>query len=85
LIPTIEAVFRRLDEPLPLGYCNAGEIIAIGPGVTGFGIGDRVASNGPHAEIVAVPANLAARIPDGVADDAAAFTVIGAIDCRGCV
>jgi len=83
LIPTIEAVFRRLDEPLPLGYCNAGEIIAIGPGVTGFGIGDRVASNGPHAEIVAVPANLAARIPDGVADDAAAFTVIGAIGLQG--
>lgn len=81
--PTIETVFRRLDEPLPLGYCNSGEVIGIGAGVTGFAIGDRVASNGPHAEIVSVPANLAARIPAGVSHEAAAFTVVGAIALHG--
>jgi predicted dehydrogenase/threonine dehydrogenase-like Zn-dependent dehydrogenase len=83
LLPTLEAVFRKLDEPLPLGYCNSGVVIGIGEGVTGFQLGDRVASNGPHAEIVSVPANLAARIPDGVKGDAAAFTVVGAIGLQG--
>ena len=49
LLPTLEAVFNKLDEPLPLGYCNAGEVIAIGEGVYEFNVGDRVASNGAHA------------------------------------
>lgn len=83
LFPTVEAVFRKLDEPLPLGYCNAGTVLAVGDGVVGFAVGDRVASNGPHAEIVAVPANLAAKVPDAVSDEAAAFTVIGAIGLQG--
>jgi len=83
LTPTLSAVFRRLDEPIVLGYCHVGEVIAVGPGVTGFAVGDRVASNGPHAEYVAVPVNLAAKIPDGVSDDAAAFTVAGAIALHG--
>src|SRR5215217_4643562 len=43
LLPTLEAVFNKLDQPLPLGYCNAGEVIALGEGVTEFSIGDRVA------------------------------------------
>ena len=50
LVPTIDAVFKRLDEPLPLGYCNAGVVVDTGPGVTGFQVGDRVASNGKHGE-----------------------------------
>lgn len=83
LRPTLDAVFRRLDEPMPLGYSNAGEVIGVGPGVTGFAIGDRVVSNGPHAEIVAVPVNLVAKIPDGVDFEAAAFTVVGAIALQG--
>lgn len=83
LVPTLEAVFRRLDEPLPLGYCNAGEVIAVGEGVRGFAIGDRVASNGPHAEIVAVPENLCAKVPAIVSDEEAAFTVAGAIALQG--
>lgn len=81
--PTLEAVFRRLDEPLPLGYCNTGVVIGVGEGVAGFAVGDRVASNGPHAEIVAVPANLCARVPENVSDDEAAFTVAGAIALQG--
>lgn len=83
LIPTLEAVFNKLDEPLPLGYCNAGEVIAVGEGVTEFSVGDRVASNGHHAEIVCVPTNLVARIPDNVSYEEAAFTVIGSIGLQG--
>lgn len=83
LIPTLEAVFSKLEEPLPLGYCNVGRVIAVGEGVSEYAIGDRVASNGPHAEIVSVPKNLTAPIPDGVTDDEAAFTVIGAIALQG--
>lgn len=83
LMSTVEAVFRKLDEPLPLGYCNAGVVIGLGSGVAGFKLGDRVASNGPHAEVVSVPQNLVAKIPDNVSDEAAAFTVIGAIGLQG--
>lgn len=83
LLPTLETVFCRLDEPLPLGYCNVGRIIEMGRGVTGFRVGQRVAGNGPHAEMVLVPATLAAPIPDGVDDETAAFTVLGAIGLHG--
>lgn len=83
LLPTLETVFARLDQPLPLGYCNAGVVVDVGAGVTGFAKGDRVVSNGPHAEVVCVPQNLCARIPDGVSDEAAAFTVLGAIALQG--
>ena len=83
LLPTLEAVFNKLGEPLPLGYCNVGEVIAVGEGVSTFNIGDRVASNGAHAEFVCVPKNLIAKIPDTVTDDQAAFTVIGSIGLQG--
>jgi predicted dehydrogenase/threonine dehydrogenase-like Zn-dependent dehydrogenase len=83
LRPTVEAVFRKLGEPLPLGYCNAGEVIGVGPGVSGIKVGDRVISNGGHAEVVSVPENLVAKIPDGVDYEDAVFTVIGAIALQG--
>ncbi len=83
LKPTMDTVFRKLGEPLPLGYCNAGEVIAVGTGVNGFAVGDRVISNGNHAEVVCVPNNLVAKIPDGVSYEEAAFTVIGAIGLQG--
>lgn len=83
LLPTLEAVFNKLDEPLPLGYCNAGEVIAVGEGVSGFALGDRVASNGHHAEIVCVPKNLVAKIPDNVSYEEAAFTIVGSIGLQG--
>ena len=81
--PTIDAIFRKLSEPIPMGYCNVGEIIAIGEGINELKVGDRVASNGHHAEVVCVPKNLVARIPDNVSDDEAAFTVVGAIALQG--
>ena len=83
LKPTLDAVFNKLGQPLPLGYCNVGEVVAVGKGVTEFNIGDRVASNGNHAEYVLVPRNLAAKIPDNVTDEEAVFTVIGSIGLQG--
>jgi len=83
LLPTLESVFKRLNEPLPLGYCNSGFVVETGEGVSGFNVGDRVASNGSHAEYVSVPQNLVARIPEAVSDEEAAFTVIGSIGLQG--
>ena len=81
--PTINAVFNKLGQPIPLGYCNVGMVIAVGKGVDEFSIGDRVASNGPHAEIICIPKNLVSKIPDNVTDEEATFTVIGAIGLQG--
>jgi len=83
LRPTLEAVFNKLGQPLALGYCNVGKVVAIGNGVSEFSVGDRVSSNGNHAEYVCVPKNLVAKIPDNVTDEEAAFTVIGAIGLQG--
>ena len=81
--PTLDAVRNKLDQPLPMGYCNVGTVAEVGPGVVGFAVGDRVASNGRHAQMVAVPTNLCAKVPAGVSDDDAAFTVLAAIALQG--
>ncbi|NOZ33171.1 MAG: Gfo/Idh/MocA family oxidoreductase [Alphaproteobacteria bacterium] len=83
LLPTIETVFAKLNQPLPLGYCNVGAVLETGRGVSGFSVGSRVVSNGKHAEVVAVPKNLCALVPEGVTDDEAAFTVLGAVALQG--
>jgi len=83
LMPTIDTVRNKLDQPMALGYCQVGRVIGTGADVSGFAMGDRIASNGKHAEVVNVPLNLSARIPDSVSDDEAAFTVIGAIALQG--
>jgi predicted dehydrogenase/threonine dehydrogenase-like Zn-dependent dehydrogenase len=83
LLPTLENVFKRLEEPLPLGYCNVGTVVEIGNGVTGFCVGDVVASNGKHAEYVSVPEKLVAKVPKSVSPEEAAFTVIGSISLQG--
>lgn len=83
LLPTLDSVFNKLGEPLPLGYCNVGVVEEVGSGIKEFKVGDRVASNGNHAEYVCVPTNLAAKIPDDVTDEEATFTVIGSIGLQG--
>jgi predicted dehydrogenase/threonine dehydrogenase-like Zn-dependent dehydrogenase len=83
LVPTIETVFNKLDQPLPLGYCNVGTVVQIGAGVPGFILGDRVVSNGKHAEVVSVPTNLCAKVPDVVSDEEAVFTIIGSVALQG--
>nr|WP_246853938.1 bi-domain-containing oxidoreductase [Vibrio crassostreae] len=81
LMPTVDAVRSKLDQPLPLGYCNVGTVLDSGD--TGFDIGTRIVSNGNHAEVVRVPKNLCAKVPDNVDDESAAFTVLGAIGLQG--
>ncbi|MFN7711540.1 MAG: bi-domain-containing oxidoreductase [Curvibacter sp.] len=83
LMTTIEAVQSKLAQPLPLGYCNVGLVAQVGTGVYGFKAGDRVVSNGPHADVVKVGKNLCARIPDGVDDESAAFVVVASIGLQG--
>ena len=83
VLPTLDAVRGKLDQMMALGYCNVGRVAEVGAEVRGFAVGDRVVSNGPHAELVAVARNLCARIPDDVADDEAVFTVLGAIALQG--
>jgi predicted dehydrogenase/threonine dehydrogenase-like Zn-dependent dehydrogenase len=80
---TLEAVRAKLDAPIPLGYCQAGVVQATGGSVRGFKPGDRVVTNGPHAEYVRVPHTLAARIPDEVSFEEAAFTPVAAIGLQG--
>ena len=82
-LATLRAVRGQLDRDLPLGYCNVGVVAAVGHEQIGFAVGDRVVSNGPHAEVVAVARNLCACIPDEVSDDAAAFTVLASIGLQG--
>tara|TARA_B100000787_G_C16199087_1_gene303417 strand:- start:7576 stop:9702 length:2127 start_codon:yes stop_codon:yes gene_type:complete len=81
LFTTIDAVRSKLDQPLPLGYCNSGVVLETT--LDEFSVGDRVVSNGNHAEVVRVSKNLCAKIPDNVDDESAAFTVLGAIGLQG--
>ncbi len=84
---TYQTVTNRLDAPQSLGYSSAGVVVAVGEGVSGLRVGDRVACGGAgyanHAEIVVVPESLAVAIPDGVRTDQAAFATIGAIALQG--
>ena len=81
--PVLEAAFNKLDEPLPLGYANAGTVVEAGADVHGFRAGDRVVSNAPHASWARVGANLCAHVPEQVTDEQAAFVVPAAIGLQG--
>ncbi len=83
IMPTLNSVRNKLSQPLALGYANAGEVLAIGAGVSGFAPGDRVASNGNHAEMALVPSMLCAKIPPTVNDETAAYTVLASIALQG--
>jgi polar amino acid transport system substrate-binding protein len=86
LLPTFEKVMTRLNARSPLGYSSAGVVIDVGEGVSDFRVGDRVACAGAsaaHAEIITVPLNLCAHVPENVKLDWAAFTTVGAIALQG--
>jgi predicted dehydrogenase len=83
LMTTFNAVKSKLGQPIPLGYSNVGVVEEISSAMSGFRVGDRVVSNGAHADVVTVKKNLCARIPDDVDDDSAAFTVVGSIGLQG--
>jgi len=80
---TIESVKNKLDQPISLGYSTVGEVLAKADDVSDFSIGDRVITNGPHSEVVKVSKNLCAKVPDGVSDESAVFTVISSIAMQG--
>lgn len=86
-LATGEAVFNRLDDPLALGYASAGVIAALGTGMAGFTIGQRVACAGGnyavHAEFALVPRNLLAPIPDELDFESASFATLAAIALHG--
>jgi len=87
LLTTVDAAFNRLDQPMPLGYSSAGTIVAVGAGLHGFKVGDRVACAGGgyavHAEYALVPKKLLVRLPDEVDFESAAFATLGAIALHG--
>ncbi len=87
LLPTLQAAFGRLDQPMALGYSSAGTIVALGEGMDGFSVGQRVACAGGgyavHAEYNLVPRLLLTPLPDEVDFESAAFTTLGAIALHG--
>ena len=82
LLPTLAAVRGKLAQPIPLGYCHVGEVLAAGD-VPGFAVGDLVVSNAPHAEVVSADPAFAARVPAGVSTDHAAFAPLAAVALQG--
>lgn len=83
ILTTFEAVQSKLAQPIPMGYCNVGVVNDVGAGVERFKPGDRVVSNGPHADMVRVTKHLCAPVPDSVSNEAAAFTVMASIGLQG--
>ncbi len=83
---TIGAVKGAVAQDSPLGYSTAGTVVDTG-GVAGVHVGQGVAAAGAghanHAEVVSVPANLVAAVPEGVWLRDASFAAIGAIAIQG--
>lgn len=86
LLPTYKLVMNKLEAPSPLGYSCAGQVIAVGEGVTRFKAGDLVACGGSgayHADVVCVPVNLAVKVSEHIDMRQAAFATIAAIAVQG--
>jgi polar amino acid transport system substrate-binding protein len=87
VLAALDAVRAKLDSPIPLGYSLAGRVADVGKNAPGFARGDRVACAGAgfanHAEVNAVPKNLAVHVPDEVSDEEASFVTVGAIALQG--
>jgi NADPH2:quinone reductase len=82
----IDTYQRSGIYPVPLPYTpgleGAGRVTAVGPGVTEFSVGDRVAwqgSPGAYAERAVVPADVAVRVPEAVSDETAAAVMLQGI------
>lgn len=86
-VGTFKAVLEKLDESHALGYSAAGVVVEVGEDVADFRAGDRVACAGTgyatHAEMLSVPKNLCARLPEGVDFESGAFATLGAIALQG--
>ena len=81
--PTVAAVRSKLDQSIPLGNANLGTVVELGEGVSDLCLGDRVVSNGAHAEWVCVPRNLCMKVPPGVEPGDVVFAMVGAIGLQG--
>lgn len=69
-----------------IGYMAVGEIVAVGAGVEGFKVGDRVTTGAGHAShaIVAVtPSSAIELVPDGVPDEVAGYASLGDVALHG--
>jgi NADPH2:quinone reductase len=69
----------QVPMPLVLGSEGSGRVRAVGAGVDGLAVGDRVAWQGvpfSYAEQVAVPAEVAVPVPDSVSDEVAAALLL---------
>lgn len=67
--------------PLPFvaGNEGAGEVLSVGPGVTDFAPGDRIAYQGPvgaYADERLLPAEKAVPVPDAISDEVAAAALL---------
>lgn len=86
-LSTAKVVRNLITAPLPLGYSCAGEVLRVGRLADRFRPGDRVACAGlgmaNHAEQICVPPTMAAKIPDNVSDEEAAFATMGAVALHG--
>ena len=82
LLAAVQAVRSKLAQPIPMGYCHVGRVVAA-PTRSDLVLGARVVSNGPHAEVVSVADGLVAKIPDNVTDEDAAFVPLAAIALQG--
>jgi polar amino acid transport system substrate-binding protein len=87
LASTVSSVRAKLDSAVALGYSAAGVVEAVGDEVSEFRIGDRVACAGlgfaSHAEVLSVPRNLCAQLPEGVEFADGAYATLGAIALQG--
>lgn len=79
----IDTYFRTGSYPVELPYVpgqeGTGEVVALGPGVDGFSVGQRVAwcaAPGSYAEQVLVPAGSAVPVPEDVPDAEAASALL---------
>ena len=83
LVSTFRKVMERVDSPMPMGYSSSGVVHAAGEGADEYRAGERVACAGAgyanHAEVVFVPKNLCAKVPEDVSFEDAAFTTLGSI------
>ena len=79
---TWKAVRSKLNQPIPLGYCQMGNVLDAG-GADWVRPGDRVLSNGPHAQVVSVSQGMCAKVPEGVDDESAIFTPLASVALQG--
>jgi NADPH:quinone reductase len=78
-------LYKLPGFPATLGSEGAGVVIAVGPGVERFKVGDRAAYAGPigaYAEVRLVPADRLVKLPDAIDYDTAAAMLLQGMTVR---